>query len=97
VPINQLERKLVEIAGSYKEALARAAPNPNDPPEIAKVKTSVKAALDEGAPARADELLAQLEKQRVRPIFTTFLQLFAFCSIILASLSSSGISRSSKQ
>ena len=55
-------KKLVEIAGSYKGALARAAPNPNDPPEIAKVKDAVKAALEAGQLDRADELLAQLEK-----------------------------------
>ena len=42
--------------------MARAAPNPNDPPEIAKVKEAVKAALEAGELDRADELLAQLEK-----------------------------------
>ena len=41
MPTDQLVKKLVEIAGSYKEALARAAPNPSDPPEIAKVKEAV--------------------------------------------------------
>ena len=62
VPTDQLVKKLVEIAGSYKEALARAAPNPSDPPEIAKVKEAVKAALEAGQSDRADQLLAQLEK-----------------------------------
>jgi len=62
VPSEQLLKKLVDIAGSYKEALARAAPNPNDPPEIAKIKDEVKAALEAGQLDRADELLAQLEK-----------------------------------
>ena len=41
VPVEQLTKKLVEIAGSYKEALAWAAPNPSDPPEIAKVRDAV--------------------------------------------------------
>jgi hypothetical protein len=62
VPTEQLVRKLVEIAGSYKDALARAAPNPNDPPDIAKVKDAVKAALEAGQFDGADQLLAQLEK-----------------------------------
>jgi hypothetical protein len=43
VPIEQLAKKLLEIAGNYKEALARTAPNPNDSPEIAKVKDAVRA------------------------------------------------------
>src|SRR4051812_16544719 len=62
VPVEQLVKKLVEIAGSYKEALARAAPNPNDPPEIAKLRDAVKAALEAGHLDQADELLGQLEK-----------------------------------
>ena len=62
VPVEQLVKKLVEIAEGYKEALARAAPNPNDPPEIAKVRDAVKTALEAGQFDRADQLLAQLEK-----------------------------------
>jgi hypothetical protein len=61
VPTEQLGGKLVEIAGSYKDALARAAPNPNDPPDIAKVKDAVRAALEAGQFDGADQLLAQLE------------------------------------
>ena len=62
VPVEQLLKKLVEVAEGYKEALARAAPNPNDPPKIAKVRDAVKKALEAGQFDRADELLAQLEK-----------------------------------
>ena len=58
----QLGEKLIEIAGHYKEALAQSAPGPNDGPEIAKVKSAAKDALEAGQLGRADELLAQARK-----------------------------------
>jgi hypothetical protein len=57
-----LSKKLVEIAGHYKEALAQSAPGPNDRPDIVKVKSAAKDALGAGQLDRADELLEQLEK-----------------------------------
>src|SRR3954454_21084373 len=45
VPVEQLLKKLVEIAEGYKEALARAVPNPNEPTEIDKGRDNVKTGL----------------------------------------------------
>jgi tetratricopeptide (TPR) repeat protein len=62
VPVGRLGEKLLEIAGHYKEALAQAAPAPNDGPEITTVKSAAKDALVTGRLDRADELLERLEK-----------------------------------
>jgi tetratricopeptide (TPR) repeat protein len=62
VPIDRLSKKLVEIAGHYKEALAQSAPGPNDRPDIAKVRSAARDALGAGQLDRADELLERLEK-----------------------------------
>ena len=62
VPANQLDEKLLEIAGHYKELLAQSAPTPNDRPEIANVKSAAKDAVEAGQLDRADELLERVEK-----------------------------------
>ena len=62
VPIGHLNEKLIEIAGHYKELLAQSAPRPSDGPEIAKVKSAAKDALEAGQLDRADGLLEQVEK-----------------------------------
>jgi hypothetical protein len=66
VPTDQLVKRLVEIAGSYKDALARAAPNPNDPPEIAKVKdgkgTEAAKRLIDFISTDTDDLLAAIKR-----------------------------------
>ena len=62
VPLEQLKKKLLEIAGHYKELLAQAKPNPDDEPAVAKIKIAAREALEAGQLARADDLLEQLEK-----------------------------------
>jgi tetratricopeptide (TPR) repeat protein len=62
VPPDQLAKKLVEIAENYKQTLVQAAPNPNDAPEIAKVKDAIKTALEAGQLGSAKHLLEQLGK-----------------------------------
>jgi tetratricopeptide (TPR) repeat protein len=68
VPIGQLSEKLIEIAGYYKELLAQSAPRPSDGPEIAKVKSAAKDAVEAGQLDRADELLGQVEKLQAAAI-----------------------------
>src|SRR5512132_1835085 len=57
----RLEAKLVEIAEHYKQALAQAAAAAGDNPEVAKLKSEVKAALEAGELERADNLLGQVQ------------------------------------
>src|SRR5512132_536799 len=60
VPPERQEAKLVEIAERYKQLLAQLAATPGDDPEIAKLKSEAKAALDGGELERADALLEKV-------------------------------------
>jgi len=62
VPTEQLGKKLLEIAGHYKEVLAQVKPGPDDGPKTAEIKRAAEQALKAGQFARADELLDQLQK-----------------------------------
>jgi tetratricopeptide (TPR) repeat protein len=58
----QLMKKLLEIAGHYKELLAQVTLVPSDGTEIAKTKTAAKEALKAGQLDRADELLGKVQE-----------------------------------
>jgi tetratricopeptide (TPR) repeat protein len=62
IPPEQQSKKLLEIAGHYKELLAQAKPAPDDDPQIAKIKNAAAEALQSGQFGRADQLLEQLRK-----------------------------------
>jgi hypothetical protein len=62
VPIEQLGKKLLEIAGRYRELLAQVRPNPDDGAKTAEIKNAASQALEAGQFDRADELLDQLQK-----------------------------------
>ena len=67
VPIGQLNEKLLEIAGHYKELLAQSAPHPSDSPEIAKIKSAAKdAAMTQVSLGNAAAMLGKREKALVR-------------------------------
>jgi tetratricopeptide (TPR) repeat protein len=62
VPVEQLEQKLLEIAGIYKDLLAKVKPDPEDGQRTAEIKNSAREALKSGQLDHADELLDQLQK-----------------------------------
>ncbi len=62
VPIEQLPKKLLEIAGRYRDLLAQVRPSPDDGPKAAEIKSAAGQALEAGQFDRADELLDQLQK-----------------------------------
>ncbi len=61
VPVDQLEQKLLEIAGNYKGLLDKVKPEPDDDQKITEIKNAVRDSLEAGRLDRADELLDQLQ------------------------------------
>ena len=55
-------KKLLEIAGHYKELVAQVKPAPDAEPQIAKIKNAATEAVQSGQLGRADELLKQLQE-----------------------------------
>src|SRR3954447_3581396 len=62
IPPERLPAKLVEIAEHFKELRATAAVQPGDDPKVAVLKTEAQNAIHAGDLARADEMLADVER-----------------------------------
>src|SRR6476660_8801803 len=68
VPPERLTGKLVEIAERFKELQATASAQPGDDPKIAALKTDAQKAIEAGELAKADALLAEVEKEQRRSL-----------------------------
>jgi hypothetical protein len=66
VPSEQQGALLVEIAERLKALLATSLSTPGDTPKIVGLKNNAQVAIEAGDLAAADDLLAQIEAERVR-------------------------------
>jgi uncharacterized protein YbjQ (UPF0145 family) len=64
VPAEQQGAKLIEIAERFKALLAPAVATPGDTPKITGLKNDVRASIEAGELASADELLADIETEQ---------------------------------
>jgi tetratricopeptide (TPR) repeat protein len=65
VPSEQQGAKLIESAERFKALLATSLATPGDSPKITDLKVGVRAAIEAGDLASADELLAQVEGEQI--------------------------------
>ena len=68
VPRSDLDAKLREIAGQYKELLARLATVQSEDPEVVRLKDKARQAIEAGDYAKAEELLNQAEARDMQAI-----------------------------
>ncbi len=68
VSLNDLDSKLREIAGQYKELLLRIETVQSEDPQVVKLKLEAKQAIEAGDYAKAEELLNQAEARDVEAI-----------------------------
>jgi hypothetical protein len=68
IPPERLAAKLVEIAESFKGLKATASAQPGDDPKIAALKADAQKAIEAGELAKADVLLANVEREQRRAL-----------------------------